>query len=177
MREPRTIDERIEYAQTRANTFRRWAQEAADEAIGAAACGLSERAAQRAARGLAWREDADVWSATVGRLTTERRAVERAEVGPLVVEERDINTDCTVCDAPAGVPCEGYGAFNPSRMTDAQRKALAEALWHNDPIEPADFAPEHTGAEPEPVNVEIEIPSTPKLSAAHFDYGDGPYRF
>jgi hypothetical protein len=69
----RTLDERIERARTRAERFALWAQEANDEAKGAEACGLLERAEKCRRVSTAWTEDADVCAASAGRLTTERR--------------------------------------------------------------------------------------------------------
>jgi hypothetical protein len=70
----RTLDERIEKARTRAERFTRWAEDASDEAKGAEACGLLERAEKCRRVAAAWTEDADVQAAAVGRLTTERKA-------------------------------------------------------------------------------------------------------
>jgi hypothetical protein len=69
----RTLDERIETARTRAERFTRWAQEASDEAKGAEACGLLERAEKCRRVAKSWIEDADVFAASAGKLTTERR--------------------------------------------------------------------------------------------------------
>jgi hypothetical protein len=73
-REAKSLDDRIEKAQKRADRAASWAQEARDEATGAESCGHYDRATNCRAAAERWEQDSDVFAATAGRLTAERQA-------------------------------------------------------------------------------------------------------
>jgi hypothetical protein len=82
-RRERTIEDlekRIDRADKEADTAERIRSKTSDEAIGAEACRLTERASNLRGIVSRWAEDRDVWAATAGHLR-ERLTRERRELG------------------------------------------------------------------------------------------------
>ena len=124
------IERRIKDAEDKAAKFRRWVEEAQDEAIGAESCGMRDRAEQCHKAAERWQKSADVWAATAGKLTASREKASEANISAPIVADRDYQAPCSVCRAPAEVPCLGRGVY-PEGWTAADEKHRSRQVdWY-----------------------------------------------